>query len=89
MSPTFDQRKNTITQIGMGLNQLVLRKRLKEHGIVNVTFYGNDYLAESLEIGNAIWREENLDEELKITCRADSTNLSFVPDDTFDLVYTG
>ena len=73
---------------GEGLNLLMTVEILREMNIHNLTVYGNDYLAESVAIANSVFRQEAPDYMGKF-CRGDSTNLSFVPSDTFDLAYTG
>lgn len=79
------------TASGMGLNLVMTLEILKEHGINDVTVYGNEYLSASVELGNQV-----LDALLPesgnhrgVVCAADSTNLEHVPSDSFDFVYTG
>ena len=73
---------------GEGLNLLMTLEILRETNLHNLTVYGNDYLAESIAIANSVFRQE-ASEYMGKFCRGDSTNLSFVPSDTFDLAYTG
>jgi SAM-dependent methyltransferase len=78
---------------GEGLNLLMTLEILREKNLFqrpthNLTVYGNDYLAESIAIANTVFRQE-APEYMGKFCRGDSTNLSFVPSDTFDLAYTG
>lgn len=69
---------------GIGLN---LYMTLELLGLHNVTVYGNDYEAASVETARKLLPALGLN--LGQVCAADSTNLSHVPSDTFDLVYTG
>mmetsp|Transcript_16542 Transcript_16542/g.31445 ORF Transcript_16542/g.31445 Transcript_16542/m.31445 type:complete len:363 (-) Transcript_16542:146-1234(-) len=76
---------------GMGLNLLMLTEMLQEErGNVPITIHGNDYLLSSTVRANAF-----LDRILPshITkgnfCVGDSADLSHVPSNAFDLVYTG
>ena len=76
---------------GMGLNLVMTLEILKEHGINDVTVYGNEYLSGSVEFGNqvldALLHESG--NHRGLVCAADSTNLEHVPTNSFDFVYTG
>eukprot|EP00339_Tiarina_fusa_P023034 CAMPEP_0117034274 /NCGR_PEP_ID=MMETSP0472-20121206/24418_1 /TAXON_ID=693140 ORGANISM="Tiarina fusus, Strain LIS" /NCGR_SAMPLE_ID=MMETSP0472 /ASSEMBLY_ACC=CAM_ASM_000603 /LENGTH=355 /DNA_ID=CAMNT_0004743407 /DNA_START=281 /DNA_END=1344 /DNA_ORIENTATION=- len=79
---------------GIGMNLLMTLEILKEEeGIEGVTVYGNEYIdtstikarhvLDSLQGVVANW-------ERGMICTGDSTDLSsFVPEDSFDVVYTG
>ena len=76
---------------GIGFNLLMTAEILQEYNITNLTIYGNDYVHESVYLANRIWDEQ---EVVAFTnkgqiCNGDSSNLSFVPSDLFDFVYTG
>jgi hypothetical protein len=75
---------------GSGLNLLLTTEILREHDIVNVTVYGNDYVAPSVAIANDIvWNSNSNKAHHGNICVGDSSNLSFVPSNAFDFVYTG
>ena len=78
---------------GRGFNLLMTVEILKEElGIENISVYGIDYVESSVLLANEI-----LSTALKAIgsqlgspiCRGDATNLFFVPDESFDLVFTG
>lgn len=73
---------------GSGLNLVLTTDILREYNIHNITVYGNDYVSQSVEIANRIW-DTNTKAKKGILCQGDSTNLTFVPSNTFDFVYTG
>jgi len=75
---------------GMGLNLAMTLEILnEEHGIKNLVVYGNDYVEKSIEVANALFDNYAPAEAKKgMLCRADSTNLYFVPSNSFDMVYT-
>lgn len=75
--------------IGMGLHMTV--DILKQHGIENLTVYGNEYLPESADLANKAldFLLPKLNARKGAICQGDSTDLSHVPDNSFDLVYTG
>ena len=76
---------------GNGLNLLVTTEVLLENNITNITIYGNDYLESSIALANIIWESEEASTVARkgTLCSGDSTNVSFVPSSSFDLVYTG
>lgn len=77
---------------GIGLNLFMTMEVLAELGVTNVEVYGNEFMAESVEMANAV-----LDQlaptagggRKGMICQGDSSSLQHVPSDTFDLVYTG
>jgi len=78
--------------MGIGMNLVISAEILKEHNIDGLTVSGNDYVAESVAIANNVWDETKDLEQMAhkgFFCRADSSNLDFIPDSTFDFVYTG
>jgi len=76
---------------GIGLNLVMTLEILKEHGIDNITVYGNEYLPDSVEFGNRVLDVLVPDRgnHKGMICTADSSNLEHVPSNAFDLVYTG
>jgi hypothetical protein len=64
---------------------------LEEHGIRDVIMYGNEYVPESADKANWMLSEINPPGNAQVgkICPGDSSNLSFVPSNTMDLVYTG
>ena len=76
---------------GIGLNLVMTLEILKEHGIDNITVYGNEYLSDSVEFGNRVLDVlvPERGNHKGLICTADSSNLQHVPDNAFDLVYTG
>lgn len=76
---------------GVGLNLLMTLEILaEERGIHNLTVYGNEYIRKSARAAAKILEGESPEgTSLGSICAADSTNLSFVPPDSMDLVYTG
>jgi hypothetical protein len=80
--------------VGLGLNLLMTVEILAEtkgpESIENIRLYGNDFLRESASSAQTFLdlvspegvRRESI-------CASDSTDLSFVPANAFDLVYTG
>ena len=83
---------------GIGMNLYMTLEILQQiSGITNVTIYGNDYVSKSVQIAQEIYRNTETSNhllpssfgQLGSICEADSTQLDFVPSNTFDLVYTG
>ena len=83
---------------GIGMNLYMTLEILQQVAdIHNITVYGNEYVPESVDIARAIaagTREHPTSYlpaggRLGTICAADSTQLDFVPSNTFDLVYTG
>eukprot|EP00555_Chaetoceros_dichaeta_P001798 CAMPEP_0198277732 /NCGR_PEP_ID=MMETSP1447-20131203/66007_1 /TAXON_ID=420782 /ORGANISM="Chaetoceros dichaeta, Strain CCMP1751" /LENGTH=444 /DNA_ID=CAMNT_0043972775 /DNA_START=53 /DNA_END=1387 /DNA_ORIENTATION=+ len=76
---------------GEGFNLAMTLQIMKEAGkIENVSVYGNDYIDKSVEVGHYVL-EKLAPSGTKIgsLCQGDSSNLHFVPSDSFDLAYTG
>lgn len=76
---------------GIGLNLLMSLEILEEYGISDIVMFGNEYVAESADKANWILSEIGPPGNGQVgkICQGDSTNLSFVPSNTMDLVYTG
>lgn len=75
---------------GIGLNLYMTLEILEEAGIKDLTVYGNEYIPFSTEKANVVYdlAPPAGSKKGKI-CVGDSTDLSFVPSNSFDLVYTG
>jgi hypothetical protein len=77
---------------GIGLNLLMTLEILKEstkRSVSHVVVYGNEYQRESTLVAQAIASSRQFPGRPGTICQSDSTNLSYVPSDSFDLVYTG
>jgi hypothetical protein len=76
---------------GIGLNLYQTMEILHEvKGIESLVLYGNDYLDISVEKSNLLYDQAPPSGAIKGQfCQGDSKNLSFVPSNAFDLVYTG
>lgn len=76
---------------GIGLNLLLTLELLHEHGISGVHLYGNEVLSESAELAVPILDHlsPTLGGQTGLVCEGDSTNLSHVPSNYFDLVWCG
>lgn len=78
---------------GRGFNLLMTVEILKEElGIENISVYGIDYVESSVLLANEILSTalKPIGSQLgSQICRGDATNLFFVPDESFDLVFTG
>lgn len=77
---------------GIGLNLLMTLEILQELQMgVGITVYGNEYVQESVEISEVVLGEGVIPagNHRGVICTGDSTNLSHVPSNSFDLVYTG
>jgi SAM-dependent methyltransferase len=80
---------------GIGMNLFMTLEILQQVlGITNITVYGNEYVARSVEVAKAIFLESSVllpksFGSIGSICAADSTQLDFVPSNSFDLVYTG
>lgn len=76
---------------GVGLNLIMTLEILQEAGIQDITIFGNEYMPESVQLGDQLW--DALLPRVKghkgKICHGDSMNLSHLPDNYFDLVYTG
>lgn len=84
---------------GIGLNLFGTLEILQEYGnVTNVTVYGNEYLLESAKHASQVLDALLLPptnittsnkNKLGQICQGDSADLSFVPANSFDLVFTG
>ena len=77
---------------GLGLNLVMTLEILDEsEGISGLVVYGNDYSSESVIMANQLAKDGLLpaDGVNGGFCQGDSRELSWVPDNTFDLVFTG
>ena len=83
---------------GIGMNLYMTLEILQQvSGITNLTIYGNDYVSRSVHIARNIYSNNGTVDHLLPTsfgqlgsiCQADSTQLDFIPSNSFDLVYTG
>lgn len=76
---------------GIGLNLYQTMEILQEvNGIKSLVLYGNDFLDVSVEKSNLLYDQAPPRGAVKGQfCQGDSKNLSFVPSNSFDLVYTG
>jgi SAM-dependent methyltransferase len=84
---------------GIGLNLYMTLEILYEtHGISNLIVYGNEYVPESVKIARTIFQEQHSPNSthrprhggrLGSICVGDSVQLSYVPANALDLVYTG
>jgi hypothetical protein len=79
---------------GIGLNLFMTLEILKEskQNITGVTVYGNEYVTKSVEKARAVVLADGVlppGNKMGNICPGDSTNLDFVPKNTFDVVYTG
>ena len=77
---------------GRGFNLLLTAEVLKEDlGIDNLNIYGIEYVLSSVDIANQVLEMAlaPIGSRLGTICRGDATNLFFVEDESFDLVYTG
>jgi hypothetical protein len=81
---------------GLGLNLYTTLEIMQEEAnITDITVHGNEYLAPNAEkannILNFLMREEHATPPNHVgsICQGDSTNLSFVPSNTYDFVFTG
>ena len=76
---------------GIGLNLYMTLEILNEiKGLKDIVVYGNEYLPVSAEKANLIFdNAAPFNSKKGIICPGDSTDLSFVPSNAFDLVYTG
>ncbi len=80
---------------GTGLNILMTLEIVQQESngtITNLTFYGNDYVPQSVKIANLLAKRRNFfpsNARLGRICQGNSLNLSYVPSNVFDLVFTG
>jgi len=75
---------------GMAANLLMTLEILAENYVADVEVYGNDYVNASVDLANQLLSQTlPAGMHLGKICQADSTNLSHVPSDSFDVVFTG
>ena len=80
---------------GSGLNILMTLEIVQQESngtITNLTFYGNDYIPQSVKIANLLSERRDFfpsNARLGQICQGNSLNLSYVPSNAFDLVFTG
>ena len=76
---------------GLGLNLYMTLEILQQtKGIERLFVYGNDNIPVSVDVANAVFDKAPPAGSIKgVICPADSTNLSFIPANSFDLVFTG
>ncbi|KAI2500069.1 hypothetical protein MHU86_14396 [Fragilaria crotonensis] len=75
---------------GIGLNLYMTLEILRDAGITSLEVYGNEYLPFSTEKANVLFDHVAPGASKKgRICVGDSSNLSYVPSNSFDLVYTG
>lgn len=84
---------------GIGLNLFMTLEILREwssrssspysSSVDHIVVYGNEYQADSTKLARTIASQDVFPGRLGGICQSDSTNLSHVPSDSFDLVYTG
>ena len=77
--------------MGIGLNMYMTLEILQEvKGVHNIRVFGNEYEVVSAKKANQIYDEIPPAQAKKgVICAADSTDLSYVPANSFDLVFTG
>ena len=78
--------------MGIGMNLFMTLEILQESkNISGITVYGNEYVRESVEQAEFVLDEGVIPSgnQKGVLCAGDSTNLSHVPSNSFDLVYTG
>ena len=75
---------------GIGLNLYMTLEILHDAGITGIHVYGNEYLKFSTEKANLLFDHAPPAGSKKgMICVGDSSDLSHVPSNSFDLVYTG
>jgi SAM-dependent methyltransferase len=76
---------------GIGFNLYQTMEILREtKGIKSLVLYGNDFLDVSVELSNLLYDQAPpLGATKGRFCQSDSKNLSYVPSNSFDLVFTG
>jgi hypothetical protein len=91
--PTNLKNGDTIYEsaCGIGLNLFMTAEILQENGLSDITVYGNEYVQESSDLSNRILDEmmPTVNSHKGSVCTGDSTDLHFVPNNAFDLVFTG
>jgi hypothetical protein len=77
---------------GIGLNLLMTAQILyDDFGVSNLTLYGNEYMEDSVRIAHGLYKQDVFPPSTRLgqLCPADSRDLSFVPSNAFDVVYSG
>jgi len=79
---------------GEGFNLLMTLSILyQQANVTNITVYGNEYRSTGVIIANELLQHMMTKvmphSHLGQLCQGDSTNLSFIPSETFDVAYTG
>ena len=77
---------------GIGLNLFMTLEILQEStraSVSHIVVYGNEYQRDSTLLARAITSSSHFPGSAGTLCQSDSSNLSYVPSDSFDLVYTG
>jgi hypothetical protein len=82
---------------GLGLNLYATLEIIHEEAnITDITVHGNEYIEQNAEKANAILNFLTREQDdakppnhVGTICQGDSTNLSFVPSNAYDLVFTG
>jgi hypothetical protein len=75
---------------GIGLNLFMTLEILQESGIYGVHVYGNDFVEESVAVANDIFDVvQPADATKGKICAGDSSDLSYIPNGSFDLVFCG
>jgi hypothetical protein len=91
--PPYLRNGSTIYEsaCGIGLNLYMTLEIMRDvANLTHLIVYGNEYVPESAEKANWVLDEIMPPGGAKgVVCAADSTNLSHVPSNAFDLVYTG
>jgi hypothetical protein len=91
--PKYLKEGDTIYEsaCGTGLNLYMTLEILKEtSGIENLIVYGNELFGASANKANAVYDHIAPAKSRKgVICAANSVHLDFVPENSFDLVYTG
>ena len=81
---------------GVGLTLYVILELLQErYNITGLEVYGNEYMMEDVITANRFYGRQELSNKLPLhlkkgrICHGDSTNMTFVPSNAFDVVMTG
>lgn len=75
---------------GIGLNLFMTLEILQAtQGTKNIVVYGNEFVPESVDIAREIAQHLPNGGRLGRICQGDSSHLSYVPSNSFDLVFTG
>ena len=97
-SSSMTNTKKTIYEsaCGVGLTLYVILELLQErYNITGLEIYGNEYIVDNVVTANRFYSLQQVSDNspLHLTkghiCHGDSTNLTFVPSNAFDVVLTG